>query len=78
VSVTQLRRHAADGQFRAGSMGPKVEAAIRFVEATGGRSVIASLDDAAAAVAGRVGTRILRPELPSVGSAAPEPVDRDG
>lgn len=79
VSVTQLRRHAADGQFRAGSMGPKVEAATRFVEATGGRAVIASLDDAADAVAGRVGTRVVGPGLPLVAlGGAPEPVDRDG
>lgn len=77
VSVTELRRHAADGQFRAGSMGPKVDAAIRFVEAMGGRAVIASLDAAAAAVAGTVGTRVVGPSV-AVPGVASEPVATDG
>ena len=33
VTVAEMRAHAADGQFASGSMGPKVEAALRFVEA---------------------------------------------
>jgi len=37
-------------------MGPKVEAACRFVEAGGERAVITSLDRIADAVAGRAGT----------------------
>ena len=32
----EARAHLADGQFPAGSMGPKVEAAIQFVEGGGG------------------------------------------
>ena len=32
VTVAELREHAAAGQFARGSMGPKVEAALRFVE----------------------------------------------
>ena len=32
LTVTEARRHLADGQFPAGSMGPKMSAAIRFVE----------------------------------------------
>ena len=57
VSVAELRRHAAAGQFARGSMGPKVEAALRFVE--GGdsadgrrRAVITSLEHIADAVTG--------------------------
>jgi len=42
----------------AGSMGPKVEAACRFVEATGGRAVIAQLDAAGEALAGNAGTAV--------------------
>jgi carbamate kinase len=42
--------------FASGSMGPKVEAACRFVEAGGERAVITSLDRIADAVAGRAGT----------------------
>jgi carbamate kinase len=48
VSVAELRDYAAAGEFSSGSMGPKVDAACRFVEA-GGRSIICSLTDIAAA-----------------------------
>jgi carbamate kinase len=42
----------------AGSMGPKVEAASRFAEATGGRAVIGALEDAAALLGGTAGTTV--------------------
>jgi carbamate kinase len=45
-------------KLAAGSMGPKVEAACRFAEATGGRAVIAQLDAAGEALAGRAGTAV--------------------
>ncbi len=44
--------------FAAGSMGPKVAAACRFVERTGRLAAIGALDDAEAILAGRAGTRI--------------------
>jgi len=44
--------------FPAGSMGPKVEACIRFVSATGQPAVIGALTDAADILAGRAGTTI--------------------
>jgi len=56
VGVAELRRLQAEGQFASGSMGPKVEAACRFVEAGGNRAVITSLDSIAEAAAGRAGT----------------------
>jgi carbamate kinase len=59
VTVRQLRDYAKEGQFAAGSMGPKVEAAARFVEGGGRRAVIAHLDDAMAALEGTRGTHIL-------------------
>jgi carbamate kinase len=40
----ELRAYAAAGHFAGGSMGPKVEAAVRFVEAGGRRAVITSLE----------------------------------
>jgi carbamate kinase len=43
----------------AGSMGPKAEAACRFVERTGGRAAIGALEDAASLLAGNAGTQIL-------------------
>lgn len=50
-----LRSH----QFAVGSMGPKVEAACRFVERTGGRGVIGSLETIDELVSGRSGTQVL-------------------
>jgi carbamate kinase len=44
--------------FASGSMGPKVEAACRFVERTGGEAVIGALDDLDAVARGRAGTRV--------------------
>ena len=44
--------------FAAGSMGPKVEAALRFVEAGGTRSVITSMENIEHAVNGHAGTVI--------------------
>ena len=43
----------------AGSMGPKVEAACRFVEATGKKAVIGRLEDAEAMFLGKAGTMIV-------------------
>jgi carbamate kinase len=45
--------------FERGSMEPKVEAACRFVESTGGVAAIGSLDQATAIVDGRAGTRVV-------------------
>ena len=45
--------------FAAGSMGPKVEAAIRFAEQTGGRASIGALPDLAGIVAGTAGTNVV-------------------
>ena len=46
------------GGLGAGSMGPKVEAALEFVEAGGKRAVIADLANAPAALEGNAGTTI--------------------
>jgi len=52
VNASELRAYQSAGQFAEGSMGPKVEAACRFVEGGGERAVITSLDRIAEAVAG--------------------------
>ncbi|QGP91177.1 Carbamate kinase 1 [Neomoorella glycerini] len=59
LTASEARRYLAEGQFPPGSMGPKVEAAIAFVEAGGEKAIIGSLARAAEAVAGRSGTRIV-------------------
>jgi len=59
VTAAELERHAADGQFGAGSMLPKVQAAVEFVKsAPGRRAIITSLDLGLEALAGKCGTRI--------------------
>lgn len=58
LSLQEARELAAQGQFKAGSMGPKVEAAIRFVEQGGEQAIIVSLNKAAAALEGHAGTII--------------------
>jgi carbamate kinase len=59
VTVGELRRHAAAGHFPPGTMGPKVEAALRFVEATGGQATVTSSDRLTAALGGRAGTHLI-------------------
>lgn len=56
VSAETLRRYAADGHFAAGSMGPKVGAAVRFADDPDRTSVITRLDRLAAAVTAPLGT----------------------
>lgn len=51
VTVSQMRGYAEEGHFASGSMGPKVDAICRFVEATGTRAVITSLNLITEAVA---------------------------
>jgi carbamate kinase len=53
--------HLRGLDFAAGSMGPKVEAACRFVEAGGGHAAIGRLQDAPALLAGTTGT-VVRPD----------------
>ncbi|HEX2072183.1 MAG TPA: carbamate kinase [Geodermatophilus sp.] len=52
VTAAELREHAAAGQFARGSMGPKVDAALRFVGGGGARAVITSLEHIADVVTG--------------------------
>jgi carbamate kinase len=55
VTPDELARY----EFPAGSMGPKVEAATRFVRATGNRAAIGRLEDISRIVAGDAGTNIV-------------------
>jgi len=61
VTLDELTAYADAGHFASGSMGPKVEAALRFVRAGGRRSVITDLSRIAAAVDGGVGTVVENP-----------------
>lgn len=59
ITVSEAQRYLADGQFPAGSMGPKIEAAIQFVTRGGGQVLITDVEHLRDALAGREGTVIL-------------------
>jgi carbamate kinase len=59
LSVFEAEKLMAEGQFPAGSMGPKVQAAINFIKGGGEEVVITSIDNAAKALKGNTGTRII-------------------
>ncbi len=59
MRVRDARRYLEAGEFPAGSMGPKVEAVCRFVEASGGTGVITSIELCEEGVYGRAGTLIV-------------------
>ena len=59
LTVAEADRYAAEGHFGAGSMGPKIEAILRFVKGRpGGRGVITNGESIARALAGKTGTWI--------------------
>lgn len=60
LAVAEARALLAAGEFPPGSMGPKVEASLRFVEAGGREAIITSLDQVRAAIDGKAGTHIVR------------------
>jgi carbamate kinase len=59
MSVSEARKRLIEGHFGAGSMGPKVEAALGFVERGGERAIITSLEKAVDALEGKTGTHIV-------------------
>ncbi|NGX56307.1 MAG: Carbamate kinase 1 [Candidatus Anoxychlamydiales bacterium] len=60
ITITEAKKYLAEDQFGKGSMGPKVEAAIRFVEMGGKKSIITSLEKALEALNGKTGTIITK------------------
>lgn len=56
MNVLEARRLLAEGQFPEGSMGPKIDAACRFVEGGGSRTLITDVFTLTEALAGRTGT----------------------
>ena len=73
MTASEARSLMADGHFPPGSMGPKVEAAIEFVETPGRVSAIttpelvyATLDEPAGVMEGPRGTRILPDPVPTL------------
>lgn len=59
VTLSQLKAYQAAGHFATGSMAPKIEAAVRHLEAGGRRAIIGHLERALAALKGESGTHVL-------------------
>jgi carbamate kinase len=60
MTVAEAQKHMADGQFPAGSMGPKIESAIQFIMAGGHEVLITSPEALGKEPYETVGTRIVR------------------
>ena len=58
MTLEEAKRYLEDDEFPSGTMGPKIEAAVRFLEADGEKAVISCLEDAFEALCGRAGTTI--------------------
>jgi len=61
VTTGKLLNYLNEGQFKEGSMAPKVTAAIRFVESGGEQAIIAALDKLIEALKGETGTHVVGP-----------------
>jgi len=60
ISLKALRQLAREGHFSSGSMAPKVEAAMQFLENGGSRVAIGHLDSAYDTLIGKTGTQIVQ------------------
>lgn len=63
ITTGKLKNYLKEGQFKEGSMAPKVEAAIRFVEGGGDQAIIASLGRLTEALENTAGTHIIAPKI---------------
>lgn len=59
VTLSEIKKYYKEGHFPPGSMGPKIKAAIKFLEAGGELVTITSFDNASHAIEGDAGTRII-------------------
>lgn len=59
MTAAEARRHHAEGQFPPGSMGPKIEAALRYLDGGGSEVIITSIECLHDALTGTAGTRIV-------------------
>jgi carbamate kinase len=59
VTLEEIERLQAEGHFPPGSMGPKIEAVIRFLKAGGRRALITNPESLPLAIEGRAGTHFV-------------------
>ena len=60
VTLDEITRYMAEGHFPPGSMGPKIEAAIQFLQGNGKRALITSIATIEKSIAGKAGTEIVK------------------
>ena len=60
MTTSECQKYLDEGQFPAGSMGPKVQAAMEFAQRTGKTAIITSIEDIPLAVKGQAGTSIVK------------------
>jgi carbamate kinase len=61
VTLDEAKRYLAEGHFGAGSMAPKIQAIIRFLESGGRRAIVTCPPDLEDAVTGHAGTEFVAP-----------------
>ncbi len=59
LTVHEAEKLLSQGQFPAGSMGPKIEAAVNFIKGGGKEVIITSIDNAEKAFMGKAGTKVI-------------------
>ena len=60
MTVAEAKQYITEGHFKPGSMLPKVQACVQFLESGGKEALITSPEALPAALAGKTGTRIVR------------------
>ncbi len=59
LSISEAKKYLEEGQFPAGSMGPKIQAVINFLETGGKKAIITSIEKIKEALEGKAGTQII-------------------
>jgi carbamate kinase len=59
ITVAEAKQYLAEGQFPAGSMGPKIQAAAKFVEESGKEVIITTAEALLKGSLDRTGTHII-------------------
>jgi carbamate kinase len=59
IKVEELKKLYDEGQFPPGSMGPKVKASVRFIEAGGEEAIIGELSQLMEVIVGKAGTHVI-------------------
>jgi len=60
LPIAKAKKYLAEGQFPEGSMAPKIRAGIDFVNMSGGKAIITTLNNIASAMEGKTGTIMTR------------------